>query len=210
MASTVGELRALGAEALGVACDVADRGAVDAMVTRVIEQFGRIDALVNNAQSFRPNAPLATVSPSDFDVFYETGVKGTLYCMQAVHPHMAARRWGRIVNVASAVGIVGFPGFAAYSASKEAIRAITRTAAREWGRDGIVVNVICPGGGPRAQAAAQRGDEAFRAFWKDQAVGYIGDAEHDIAPVVLFLCSDACRYMTGQTLMVDGGAFLFA
>lgn len=210
MAATVAELGELGAEALGVACDVADRASVDAMVARVLDRFGRVDALVNNAQSFRPTAPLAAVPASDFDVFYDTGVKGTLNCMQAVHPHMAARRWGRIVNVASAVGLVGFPGFAAYGAAKEAIRAVTRTAAREWGRDGIVVNVICPGGGPRAQAAAERGDDAFKAFWKDQAVGYVGDAEHDIAPVVLFLCSDACRYMTGQTLMVDGGAFLFA
>lgn len=210
MASVVEELHGLGAEAEGVVCDVADRASVEAMVARTVERFGRVDALVNNAQSFRPNAPLATVAPSDLDVFYETGVKGTLHCMQAVYPHMAGQRWGRIVNVASAVGIVGSPGFGAYAASKEAIRAITRTAAREWGPDGIVVNVICPGGGPRAQAAAERGDEAFRAFWREQAVGYVGDAEHDIAPVVLFLCSDACRYMTGQTLMVDGGAFLFA
>jgi NAD(P)-dependent dehydrogenase (short-subunit alcohol dehydrogenase family) len=210
MASTVGELESLGAEVLGVVCDVADRASVDGMVAAAVERFGRLDALVNNAQSFRPNAPVATVTAEDLDVFYETGVKGTLNCMQAVYPHMAARRWGRIVNVASAVGLVGTPGFGAYAASKEAIRALTRTAAREWGRDGIVVNVICPGGGPRAQAAAARGDEAFRAFWKDQAVGYVGDAEDDIAPVVLFLCSDACRYMTGQTLMVDGGAFMFA
>ncbi|MER3453359.1 MAG: hypothetical protein C4321_09495, partial [Chloroflexota bacterium] len=191
--ATVAALEGLGADALGVVCDVTDRSSVEEMVRRALERFGRVDALVNNAQAFRPNAPVATVEARDLDVFYESGVKGTIWCMQAVHPHMATQRWGRIVNVASATGIVGFPGFAAYNASKEAIRAVSRTAAREWGRDGIVVNVVCPGGGPRARAAAARGDAAFTAFWKDQAVGYIGDAEDDIAPVVAFLCSDACR-----------------
>ena len=210
-ARTVEELTALGAPALAAVCDISSREQVDAMVAVALERFGRVDALVNNAQTFRPQAPLATVDEEDVDVFYDSGVKGTLWGMQAVYPHMQRAGWGRIVNVASAAGITGMPGYGAYNASKEAIRALTRTAAREWGRDGIVVNCICPGAASkRGQEAAARDDDAHREFMRDHPIGRQGDPEDDIAPVVQFLCSDACRYLTGQTLMVDGGAFLFA
>jgi len=208
---TVDELTALGVPALSAVCDISDKAQVDAMVARTVEHFGRIDALLNNAQTFRPQAPLASVAEEDVDVFYDSGVKGTLWAMQAVFPHMQAAGWGRIVNFASAAGVTGMPGYGAYNASKEAIRALTRTAAREWGRDGIVVNCICPGAASkRGQEAAARDTDAHREFMRDHPIGRQGDPEDDIAPVILFLCSDACRYLTGQTLMVDGGAFLFA
>jgi len=208
---TVEELTNLGVPALSAVCDISDKGQVDAMVARTIERFGRVDALVNNAQTFRPQAPLASVGEEDVDVFYDSGVKGTLWAMQAVYPHMQKASWGRIVNFASAAGVTGMPGYGAYNASKEAIRALTRTAAREWGRDGIVVNCICPGAASkRGQEAAARDTDAHREFMRDHPIGRQGDPEDDIAPVILFLCSDACRYLTGQTLMVDGGAFLFA
>ena len=208
---TVAELEALGIEALGVECDISDKPQIDAMVAATVERFGGVDALINNAQTFRPNAPVATVEAADFDVFYNSGVKGTLWAMQAVHPHMAAQNWGRIVNFASAAGIVGMRGYGAYNASKEAIRALSRTAAKEWGRDGIVVNVICPGAASkRGTDAAARDTEAYETFMREHPMGRQGDPEDDIGPVALFLCSDAARYLTGQTLMVDGGAFLFA
>jgi NAD(P)-dependent dehydrogenase (short-subunit alcohol dehydrogenase family) len=208
---TVDELKALGVPALAAVCDVSSKDDVEAMVSTTIERFGRVDALVNNAQTFRPSAPMATVVEEDVDVFYTSGVKGTLWAMQAVYPHMQQAGWGRIVNFASAAGITGMRGYGAYNASKEAIRALTRTAAREWGRDGIVVNCICPGAASkRGQEAAARDDEAYRQFLADHPIGRQGDPEDDIAPVILFLCSDAARYLTGQTLMVDGGAFLFA
>jgi NAD(P)-dependent dehydrogenase (short-subunit alcohol dehydrogenase family) len=209
--STVEELKALGVPALTAVCDVNSKEQIEAMVAQTIDRFGRIDALVNNAQTFRPQAPLATVGEEDVDVFYESGVKGTLWGMQAVYPHMKEAGWGRIVNFASAAGVTGMPGYGAYNASKEAIRALTRTAAREWGRDGIVVNCICPGAASkRGKEAAARDDEAHRDFMRDHPIGRQGDPEDDIAPVVQFLCSDAARYLTGQTLMVDGGAFLWA
>jgi len=208
---TVAELTELGVPALASVCDIQKRKDIDAMVAATIERFGRIDALVNNAQTFRPTAEVASVSEEDVDVFYDSGVKGTLRAMQAVYPHMKAAGWGRIVNFASATGFTGMRGYGAYSASKEAIRALTRTAAREWGRDGIVVNCICPGAASkRGLDAAARDSEAFERFMREHPIGRQGDPEEDIAPVVLFLCSDACRYLTGQTLMVDGGAFLFA
>jgi NAD(P)-dependent dehydrogenase (short-subunit alcohol dehydrogenase family) len=210
-ARTVEELTELGVPALAAVCDVSSKEQVEAMVAAAVERFGRVDALVNNAQTFRPQAPVATVGEEDVDVFYESGVKGTLWGMQAVYPHMQRAGWGRIVNVASAAGITGMPGYGAYNASKEAIRALTRTAAREWGRDGIVVNCICPGAASqRGKDAAARDEDAHREFMRDHPIGRQGDPEDDIAPVILFLCSDACRYLTGQTLMVDGGAFLWA
>jgi NAD(P)-dependent dehydrogenase (short-subunit alcohol dehydrogenase family) len=208
---TVDELTALGVPALAAVCDISKKDEVEAMVVQAVERFGRVDALVNNAQTFRPQAPLASVTEDDVDVFYDSGVKGTLWGMQAVFPHMRDAGWGRIVNFASAAGVTGMPGYGAYNASKEAIRALTRTAAREWGRDGIVVNCICPGAASkRGQEAASRDTDAHREFMRDHPIGRQGDPEDDIAPVILFLCSDACRYLTGQTLMVDGGAFLFA
>jgi NAD(P)-dependent dehydrogenase (short-subunit alcohol dehydrogenase family) len=208
---TVSELQALGVPAVAAVCDISDKEQVDAMVATTVDHFGRVDALVNNAQTFRPQAPLATLAEEDVDVFYTSGVKGTLWAMQAVLPHMQRTGWGRIVNFASAAGITGMPGYGAYNASKEAIRALTRTAAREWGRDGIVVNCICPAAeSKRGQEAAARDSDAYKEFLRTHPIGRQGDPEDDIAPVVLFLCSDAARYLTGQTLMVDGGAFLFA
>ena len=210
-ARTADELRAVGADALDASCDVSDRNQVDQLVAATIETFGRVDGLVNNAQSFRPTAEVVAISDDDLDTFYAGGPRATLYAMQAVHPHMKAAGWGRIVNVASAAGITGMRGYGAYNAAKEAIRALTRTAAREWGRDGIVVNCICPAAASkRGQDAAARADEAFLQAMREHPIGRQGDPEDDIAPVVLFLCSDAARYLTGQTLMVDGGAFLFA
>ena len=208
---TVEELTALGVPAIAAVCDISEKGQVDDMVARTVAHFGKVDGLINNAQTFRPQAPMATVSGDDVDVFYDSGVKGTLWAMQAVYPHMQAAGWGRIVNFVSAAGITGMAGYGAYNASKEAIRALTRTAAREWGRDGIVVNCIAPGAASkRGQDSAARNTEAFQQFMREHPIGRQGDPEDDIGPVALFLCSDACRYLTGQTFMVDGGAFLFA
>jgi NAD(P)-dependent dehydrogenase (short-subunit alcohol dehydrogenase family) len=209
MEQTCAELDTLGVANLGLACNVNERADIEAMVDRAIEAFGRIDGLINNAQTFRPMAPVATVTEHDLDVFYTSGVKGTLWAMQSAYPHMRSRRWGRIVNFASAMGITGGKGFAAYNASKEAIRALTRTAAREWAQDGIVVNAIAPAAAAHHDAAGQQSD-ASRAFVENCPMGRQGDPESDIGAVAWFLCSEACRYFTGQTLMVDGGAFMWA
>jgi NAD(P)-dependent dehydrogenase (short-subunit alcohol dehydrogenase family) len=205
------ELDAIGAPHLAVGCDVGDRSSVEAMVAATVERFGRIDGLVNNAQTFRPVGDLASVTEADWDVLHRTGPLGTLWAMQAAYPHMRDRAWGRIVNFASANGRRGAAGYGPYNASKEEIRAITRTAAREWGRDGIVVNCVCPASvAHRLPPADEHRRAAFASGMADHPMGRDGDPEDDIAPVVLFLCSDATRFMTGQTLMVDGGALLFA
>jgi len=145
MQKTVDELDALGVDALGVVCDVAQQESIAAMVAETVASFGRVDALVNNAQTFRAQAPVESITKEDTDVFMNSGPIGTVWAMQAVFPHMRDQGWGRIVNVGSAAGFVGLHGYGAYAMSKEAIRAVTRTAAREWGQFGIVVNCFCPG-----------------------------------------------------------------
>lgn len=207
--AAVAEMRALGVDVLGVRTDIMSRKEIDAMVAATIGRFGRVDGLVNNAQTFRPMAPMSTVSDDDLDVFYRSGVGGTLAAMQAVYPAMAAQGWGRIVNFASSMGITGGRGFGAYNASKEAVRALTRTAAREWAADGIVVNCIAPAAADHHGDAAKQ-SEGYRTFVENCPMGRQGDPETDIGPVAWFLCSDACRYLTGHTFMTDGGAFMWA
>lgn len=209
LAASVAALEALGAEVLGVPTNIMERAEIEAMVAATVDRFGRVDGLVNNAQTFRPMAPMAEVTEADVDVFHTSGVKGTLWAMQAVYPHMAAQGWGRIVNFASSMGITGGRGFGAYNASKEAVRALTRTAAREWAADGIVVNCIAPAAADHHGEAAKR-SEGYRTFVESCPMGRQGDPETDIGPLAWFLCSDACRYLTGHTFMADGGAFMWA
>jgi|SRR5213080_1786001 len=206
MARTVDELAGLGVAALGVETDVNQQDSINAMVEQAVAHFGRVDAIINNAQTFRPNAPMSEVTADDVDVFYRSGVLGSLWAMQAVYPHMRAAGWGRIVNFGSSMGRVGGEGFGAYNASKEAIRGLTRTAAREWAKDGIVVNAIAPAAAPPRAVGSKHYDE----FMRTCPMGRNGNPELDIGPVAHFLCSDACRYLTGQTFMVDGGTFLWS
>jgi len=207
------ELSDLGVENASVVCDVGQREAVFEMAAESLERFGRIDALVNNAQRFVSVKQLQAVTRQDMDVLYSTGPYATLWAMQAVFPAMQAQGWGRIVNVASSNGISGAPGYGPYNSSKEAIRGLTRTAAGEWARHGIIVNCYCPASAAH-RLPPDNSDEhrksAFAKMYADHPMGRDGDPEHDIGPVVAFLCSDACRYMTGETLMVDGGGHMRA
>jgi NAD(P)-dependent dehydrogenase (short-subunit alcohol dehydrogenase family) len=120
--------------------------------------------------------------------------------------------WGRIVTMGSAVGITGGAGYGPYASSNEAIRGLTRTAAKEWGRHGILVNCVCPASVAHRMPPDDGGERAavFAAMYADHPLGRDGDAEHDIGPAVAFLLSDASSYVTGQTLMVDGGGIMRA
>jgi NAD(P)-dependent dehydrogenase (short-subunit alcohol dehydrogenase family) len=214
LANTVKDLEAAGVACLGVECDVAKKASIDAMVAAAYEDFGRIDGIVNNAMTISPFGPLAELTEETLDRDFTSGAKGTLWAMQAVYPHMKRAGWGRIVNVGSAAGIVGFKGMGAYGATKEAIRSLTRTAAREWAVDGIVVNLYCPvstghyDGLPNlSNEYSSKGMEVISAL---SPAGYNGHAETDLGPAVEFLLSDDCRYLTGQTLMLDGGVYAFA
>jgi len=201
------ELDGLGVQSLGIECDVGSREAVFAMVEATMSRFGRVDGIVNNAVSLVAAKPIEDVTEQDMDLLQRTGTNGTLWAMQAVFPHMKAQGWGRIVNVGSAAGIRGSAGTAPYNATKEAIRSLTRTAAREWAKHGIVVNCYCPASAghhePPPEGNLHR--EAWEAMYAMHPMDRDGEAEEDIAPPVLFLLSDACRFMTGETLMLDGG-----
>ncbi len=197
----------LGVEFLGLECDVGSRDSVFSMVRKTADHFGRVDGIVNNAQGLRPTANLEDITPETMDVLLDTGPKATLWAMQAVFPYMREQCWGRIVNVASGLGFTCSAGYGPYSAAKEAIRALTRTAANEWGRHGIVVNCYCPSSAAHRKPPGE-GPSHQKAVYdrmRSQAIPRDGDAEDDIAPVVQFLLSDACRYMTGETLRIDGG-----
>ncbi|HXY93576.1 MAG TPA: SDR family NAD(P)-dependent oxidoreductase [Acidimicrobiia bacterium] len=206
-----GELAAVGAEHLARVMNVADRDGAFDLVAHTIDRFGRVDGLVANAQTFRSVTPLAEVTEADMDLLLDTGPKGTLWGMQAVFPHMRDQQWGRIVTLGSHAGLMGAVGYAPYATAKEGIRALTRAAAREWGQYGITVNCLCPVS--IAHRAPPDDDPArvavYKATFADQPIPRDGDAQEDIAPVVSFLLSDASRYVTGQTFMVDGGAFMF-
>lgn len=206
------QLSGLGIDHLARSTDVRDRAATVELVADMVERWGRLDGLVANAQSFRPVTPLAEVTEDDMDLLFDTGPKGTLLSMQAVLPQMKSAGWGRIVTMATSIGLTGAAGYGPYAASNEAIRSLTRTAANEWGRDGITVNCVLPASAAHRMnpdADPQR-KAAFDAMYANHPLGRDGDPQTDIAPVVAFLLSDACRYVTGQSLGVDGGGVLRA
>jgi NAD(P)-dependent dehydrogenase (short-subunit alcohol dehydrogenase family) len=210
MEKTVEEIRGEGFAALGVVADIAKRDQVSAMVEKTVAHFGRLDILVNNAQSYAPRAPLLELTEEHLNTFIDSGIKGTLWAMQAAHPHMKGRG-GRIINFVSASGMKGEPGLGAYNAAKEGIRALTRTAAREWGKDGILVNAIAPAAmSKRGLDYRDRDPEGFARAMAERPVGRLGDPETDIAPVALFLAGPASQFLTGQTFLVDGGAHIWA
>ena len=205
----VKELEELGREATYVACDVTKRDSVDAAVAHAIDRFGGLDILVNNAQR-APYKPTPILEHTDeiVDLCFDTGFRGTLYFMQAAYPHLK-KSGGRIINIGSASGLEGRAGLGAYGAAKEAIRALSKTAAHEWGRDGINVNIICPlANSPGVAAMIEHSPNFEKQVTASQPIGRIGDCENDIGPVAVFLASEDSRYVTGHTISADGGAYM--
>ncbi|QCB50216.1 SDR family oxidoreductase [Rhodococcus sp. PAMC28707] len=170
-----------------------------------VAAFGSVDVLVNNAHASR-QALLVDTTSEMFDLSFNTGFYPTVHLMQACYPHLKASS-GSVINFASGSGLDGMPTQASYAAAKEAIRGLSRVAANEWAVDGIRVNVLCP-------FAATEGVRAWQAAHPERAAASaakvplqrIGDPETDIAPVAVFLASEDSKYMTGQTLMADGGS----
>jgi NAD(P)-dependent dehydrogenase (short-subunit alcohol dehydrogenase family) len=207
--SVVQEIAADGGRAVAVRCDVCVRADVDRLVAEAVDTLGPPDVLVNNAHGhLDPHVHMSQrvedVTDDDMLDLFRGGLLASLYGMQACFPHMK-ERGGTIVNMGSRSGVEGVPGRTAYGTAKEAIRGLTKHAAREWGAFGITVNVLCP-------AAMSAGTDAFRdadpARWQaivgSIPLGRMGDPFDDIAPAVVALATDL-RYLTGATLMLDGG-----
>jgi len=206
---TAEEICAAGGEAVAVGTDVGRKADVERMVEETVGRWGAVDVLVNNAHGFGARAKLEEIPDEQFDLSWTTGVKGTWWAMNAVRPHMAARGCGRIINMVSLAAERGDAGLGEYNAAKAGIAALTRTAAREWGRQGITANAIAPGAWTkRGQDYAARDPEGFAKAMAARPIGRLGDPETDIAPVALFLASEDSRFVTGQVFYVDGGAHL--
>lgn len=203
---TVEEFRERGFRVLGAVADISNKVAVDGMVQQVVEEFGRVDVLVNNAGMERAGA-LRKLTEADWDITLNVNLKGTFLCSQAVHGHMVANKHGRIINIASRAWLGG-AGQAPYSSAKAGVVGMTRTLAIELGRAGITVNCIAPGliHTPMWDELPEK-DQHF--LLSRQPSGKLGDTD-DIAQTVLFLADDAAGFISGQVLYVCGGRSLFA
>ena len=185
--------------------DISVEANAEQIVAAAVDAFGGVDVLVNNAHASR-QAPLLETTQDDLDLSFNTGFYPTFWLMNAAHSQLS-ERGGTVINFASGAGINGLPTQGAYAAAKEAIRAISRVAANEWARDGINVNVISPLAlteGVESYIEATPGIE--KKLLAGTPMRRFGDPEADIGRVAVFLASDDASYMTGQTLMVDGGS----
>ena len=191
-----------GARAMAIQADVADAAAVDAMVKQVMEEFGRIDILVNNAGITRDGL-LARMKEEDFDAVLATNLKGVFHCTKAVAKAMMKARYGRIVNLASVVGVMGNAGQANYAAAKAGIIGFTKSVAKELAPRGITANAVAPGF-IGTDMTAGLSDKVREGMEQAIPLGRMGQPE-DVANAVLFLASDQASYITGQVVHVDGG-----
>jgi NAD(P)-dependent dehydrogenase (short-subunit alcohol dehydrogenase family) len=194
------DIQAAGGIALGVVCDIADPDQIKTSVDKVVAAYGRIDILVNNA--FDPSSVSSSIldlSVEQLQRNFEMGPIAYLRTMQACYPHLKASGEGRVINFASLAGVLGMVGYGPYNMAKEAVRALTRSAAREWGADKITVNNVLP--------VADTWGAADTPPPANALVRY-GSPEEDIAPVVLFLASKDARFLTGYSLTPDGGMII--
>ena len=201
--------RDFGAEALFTHTDVRHKDQNYDMVQAALGRWGTVDILVNNAWGGGSLRRVEFKSDDDMQHGFAVGFQGPMWAMQAAFPTMKAKGYGRIINMCSLNGVNAHMGTADYNAAKEALRSFTRTAAREWAPYGITANVICPA----AKSASFRRVAAENPGMLDAAdamnpMGRIGDPETDIAPVAVFLASEDSRYLTGNTLFVDGGGHI--
>ncbi|PEQ13914.1 short-chain dehydrogenase [Novosphingobium sp. PC22D] len=188
--------------------DAARRENAQAAVALAVERFGRLDVLVNNAQARRSGVPLEEITEADMDLALSTGPVATLLHMQEAFPQLREHR-GAVINFGSKMGMQPMAGIGSYAAAKEAIRALTRSAAREWGKHGIRVNVLNPASlGETGRAYFESRPDELEKLCADVALGHFGDAETEIGAVAVFLASDESRYVTGQTLNADGGQLM--
>lgn len=200
--AVVEELEQLGVQAFKVQADVANEADVKDMVKQVVNQFGSLDILVNNAGVTRDNL-LMRMKEEEFDQVINTNLKGVFVCTKGVTRQMMKQRAGKIINVASVVGVSGNPGQANYVAAKAGVIGLTKTAAKELASRNILVNAVAPGF-ISTDMTDELNDEQKASILERIPLAKLGTPE-DIAKVIRFLASDDANYITGQTIHIDGG-----
>ncbi|WP_202079888.1 3-oxoacyl-[acyl-carrier-protein] reductase [Caldalkalibacillus salinus] len=196
------EVEKLGQKAITVQANVADGDTVKAMVKKVVDHFGQLDILINNAGITKDNL-LMRMKDDEWDDVLDVNLKGVYNCIKGVSRQMMKQRSGRIVNISSVVGVLGNPGQANYVAAKAGVIGLTKTVAREFSSRNITVNAVAPGF-IETDMTAELGDDVREGLMSQIPLNRLGQPE-EVAKVVRFLVSDDAAYMTGQTLHVDGG-----
>ena len=198
------EIEALGRRAVALELDVRDRESIERMAAAAEAAYGHLDILVNNA-GCNVRKPALEVTWDDWNLVVDTNLRGSFFVAQAVARRMVARSYGRIINIGSVTSVAGYAGLGPYGASRGGIRQLTMSLAHDWGKHGVTVNCLAPGWFRTAQNKVMYEDESWVDYLVERIpVGRPGQPT-DLDGAVVFLASESSRYVTGQTLLVDGG-----
>ncbi len=199
------EIEALGRRCVPVPLDVRLQPSIEAAVSAAHQALGRIDILVNNA-GCNVRKPALEVTWDDWNTVLDTNLRGPFFVAQAVARHMTGQGGGRIINIGSVTCVAGYAGMAPYGASRGGIKQLTMSLAADWGPSGVTVNCLAPGWFKTAQNAVMYEDAAWVKYLSEKIpLRRPGNVESDLEGALIFLASDASRYVTGQTLLIDGG-----
>ncbi len=198
------EIKALGRRAVSLELDVRDPQSIQRMAADAESAFGQIHILVNNA-GCNVRKPALEVTWDDWNLVLDTNLRGTFFVAQAVARGMIAHNYGRIINIGSVTSVFGYAGLAPYGASRGGVRQLTMSLADDWGKHGVTVNCLAPGWFKTGQNKVLYEDQEWVEYLVERIPVKRPGAPHDLDGAVVFLASEASRYVTGQTLLVDGG-----
>jgi gluconate 5-dehydrogenase len=198
------EIEALGRKTFSAALDVRNHASIQQAVAAIEEHFGKIDILVNNA-GCNIRKPALDVTWDDWNTILDTNLRGSFFVAQAVARGMIKRGYGRIINIGSVTSVAGFAGLAPYGASRGGIKQLTMSLADDWGRHGVTVNCLAPGWFKTKQNQVLYENAAWVEYITDRIPVKRPGQPNDLDGAVVFLASESSRYVTGQTLLVDGG-----